>query len=113
MHVDRAAAVGEGVLEQGREHLREGDGGRPHEEAALAPDPHRPPGLLEGRLPLALQGGDDGVERDGRRGAAGAAGAPEQVVDDAGEPLDLGDGDGGLLLDDRGVVGVARSPRGA
>ena len=52
-------------------------------------------------------------ETDGVGARRCRAGARQQVVDDAGEPLDLGDRDVGLLLDDVERRRCRRSPPAA
>ena len=115
VHVDGATAVGQGVLQQRRQHLGQRDRRRLDHQPALAVHAHAAPGLLEGRLPLPLQRRDDRVQRHRRRRRVlvPPPGARQQVVDHAGQPLDLGDRDAGLLLDHVEVVGQPRSPPAA
>ena len=89
-HRGRPGPVAQGVLDDGGQHLSQGPGRGQHRVADLIGEGDGAPGLLEGRLPLLALLSEDVLEVKRLRGPApGAARDLEQVLDDAGEPLDL------------------------
>src|SRR5665647_2968262 len=106
VYIHGATTVGQGVLEQRRQHLRQRHRSGQHPETALTMDPHASPSLLERRLPLPLEGGNHRVQRDRGGGRLMTLSTPrEQLVHHFGETLDLRDRDTCLFPDNREVAG--------
>ncbi len=94
------------VLDQGGEHLGDGAGGADGRDAAQTLHLEHPAGAAQRRAPLLDLLLDDLVQVEGDGGrAARVALVGEQSLHHVGEPLDLLEGDGGLLPDGLGLLG--------
>jgi hypothetical protein len=96
----------ERVVQQRRDHLREAARGHVGLQAGLAHQDHLAAGAAEGGLPFGHLLQHDAVDADERRGPGrDPARGRQQLGDDLGQPLRLGERGGGLFPDHVRVAG--------